>query len=169
MIVPLGTGTPTFNQAGTIFDPTAVNPKYFWIGTVGISGQGHAAFGFSSAGLADRINAATNGRLRGDTLGTTGAVEFYTASSTAYNPPSDPGPGRRWGDYSFISLDPKDDMTMWAIEQFSNATNSYGVQVVKLLAPPPATPTTSSVPSIAAGVPSTNITITGTTVSGSEF
>lgn len=169
VVVPPGAGTPTFNQTGTIFDPTVTNPRYYWIGTVGISGQGHAAFGFSSAGLADRVNAATNGRLRTDTLGTTGAVALYTGSSTAYNPPSDPGPGRRWGDYSFVSLDPKDDMTMWVAQEFCNATNTYGVQVVKVLAPPPATPASASVTTLSSGVPSTNITITGTSVSGSEF
>ncbi|PYS71897.1 MAG: hypothetical protein DMF69_09120 [Acidobacteria bacterium] len=162
-------GVPAIVQSGTIFDNAAVNPRYHFIPTVGISGQGHAAFGFSVAGLADRINAGTNGRLRTDTLGTTGAVQLYTASSTAYNPPADPGPPRRWGDYSFVSVDPKDDMTMWTIQEFCNGTNTYGTQVVRLLAPPPATPATSSVPAILAGAPSTNITVTGTSVSGSEF
>ncbi len=167
--VPVGSGTPTVVQSGTVFDPAATNPRYYWIPSVMISGQGHAALGFSSAGNADRINAATNGRLRTDTLGTTGAVALYTASSTAYNPPSDPGPGRRWGDYSFVSLDPNDDMTMWTIQEYCNATNTYGVQVVKLLAPPPATPTTASPATVNSGVPSQNIVITGTSVAGSEF
>jgi hypothetical protein len=162
-------GTPVVVQSGTIFDPAATNPQYFFIPTVGISGQGHAAFGFSSAGLANHIDAATNGRLRTDSLGTTSAVTLYTASSTAYNPPADPGPPRRWGDYSFVSLDPKDDMTLWTIQQFCNATNSYGTQVVKLLAPPPATPTSSDVGSIKQGVASTSVTITGTSVAGAEF
>src|SRR5205823_3384004 len=127
----------------------------------------HAAFGFSSAGNNDRINAGTNGRLRTDTLGTTQAVALYTTSSTAYNPPSDPGPPRRWGDYSYTSLDPNDDMTMWAIQEWCQATNSYAVQVVKLLAPPPATPTIAGTAN--SGVASTNVVITGTSVSGSEF
>lgn len=162
-------GVPLVVQSGTIFDNTASNPRYYWMGTVGISGQGHAAFGFSSAGNNDRINAATNGRLRTDTLGTTGAVVLYTASSTDYNPPGDPGPGRRWGDYSFVSLDPKDDMTMWTVQEFCNATNTYGVQVVRLLAPPPATPASASVPVITQGTPSTNVVINGTAVAGSGF
>lgn len=138
--VPVAVGTPTFVQSGTIFDPAVTNPRYFWIPSVMVSGQGHAAFGFSSAGLNDRVNASTNGRLIGDTLGTTQAINTYTASSTAYNPPSDPGPGRRWGDYTYTSLDPQDDMTMWTIQEFCDATNSYGVRVAKLVAPPPATP-----------------------------
>jgi hypothetical protein len=161
-------GTPVVVQSGTTFDPTAANPRYYWMPTVGISGQGHAAFGFSVAGNNDRANAGTNGRLRGDTLGTSGAVALYTASSTAYNPPGDPGPPRRWGDYSFVSLDPKDDMSMWTIQEFCNATNSYGVQVVRLLAPPPATPA-SAAATVPVGQSSVNVAITGTSLAGSEF
>ena len=59
-------------------------------------------------------------------------------------------------------------MTMWTIQQFTNATNSYGVQVVKLIAPEPATPSSAS-GSVATGAASTSVTITGTQVSGSGF
>lgn len=173
LIVPPTTGTPTVNQSGTIFDSaaTVALARQYWIPSVTISGQGHAAFGYSTAGTPFRIDAATNGRLRGDTLGTTGAVALYTASSTAYNPPSDPGggAGRRWGDYSFTSLDPKDDMTMWTIQEFCSGTNTYGVRVVRLLAPAPATPTTAAPSSVPTNAPSTNVVITGTSVAGSEF
>jgi hypothetical protein len=170
-IVPVGSGTPTVNQSGTIFDPAASNPKFYWIPSVMVSGQGHAALGFSVAGNADRINAGTNGRLAGDTLGTLGAVSLYTNSSTAYNPPGDSGGplGRRWGDYSFTSLDPNDDMTMWTVQEFCDGTNTWGTQVAKLLAPPPATPTSASPPSVASGQSSVLVTVTGTSTAGSGF
>ncbi|MCA1594578.1 MAG: lamin tail domain-containing protein [Acidobacteria bacterium] len=170
-VVPPTTGAPTVNQSGTIFDSATTNPRHHWIPSVVVSGQGHAAFGFSVAGLADRINAGTNGRLSGTTLGTTGTVALYTASSTAYNPPSDPGGGggRRFGDYSATSLDPNDDMTMWTIQEFCDATNTYGVRVAKLLAPPPATPVTASPAVVNAGQSSVLVTITGTSVNGSGF
>jgi hypothetical protein len=173
LTVPPTTGTPTVTQSGTIFDAaaTVALARQFWIPTVGISGQGHAAFGYSTAGTPFRADAATNGRLRGDTLGTTQAVNIYTASSTAYNPPSDPGSsaGRRWGDYSFVSLDPLDDQTMWTVQEFCSSTNNYGVRVVKLAAPPPATPNIASPVSVPAGQSSVSVTITGTSASGSEF
>ena len=172
--VPVGTGTPTVVQSGTTFNNAATRAaaRQFWIPTVMVSGQGHAAFGFSTAGTTFRADAATNGRLRTDTLGTTQAVNIYTATTGAYNPPSDPGSpgfGRRWGDYSFVSLDPKDDMTMWTIQEFCDANNSYGVRVAKLQAPPPASPDTVTPKSIPAGVSSVVVTVTGTSVSGSEF
>jgi hypothetical protein len=136
-----------------------------------VSGQGHAAFGFSVAGGNDRINAGTNGRLAGDSLGTQGAVSLYTNSSAAYNPSGDSGGplGRRWGDYSFTSLDPQDDMTMWTVQEFCDGTNTWGTQVAKLLAPPPATPVSSSPPSVASGQSSVSVTITGTSTAGSAF
>lgn len=167
------TTTPTVNQSGTIFDPaaTTANPRWYSIPTVMLSGQGHAAFSITTGGNNDRANAATTGRLSGDALGTTQAAALTTGSATAYNPPGDPGGsfGRRWGDYSYVSLDPLDDMTMWMIHQYCVGTNLYGCNVTKLLAPPPATPAVSNPPATVAGQASVNIIITGTAISGSGF
>ena len=175
----LGT-TPAVLQAGTLFDNTApndVNQRSYWIPSAMVSGQGHVALGCSIAGTSERINAFTTGRLSGDTPGTMrdgpggSSLPGYTSSTTAYNPASDPGGsgGRRWGDYSYTSLDPCDDMTMWTIQEYCNGTNTYGVRVVKLLAPPPATPSASVPATVVAGQASVNITITGISVSGSGF
>lgn len=166
-------GTPTVVQSGTLFDAVSdVNAaRFFWIPSVMVSGQGHAAFGFGQAGTNFRADAATAGRWSSDSASTVQPLSTYTSSTTAYNPPSNPGGsgGRRWGDYSYVSLDPLDDMTMWTIQEFCDATNSYGVRVVKLIAPPPATPASASPSSIGAGLASVNVTITGTVVSGSGF
>jgi hypothetical protein len=173
--VPVGAGTPTVTQSGTVFDSAATRAtaRQYFIPSIMVSGQGHAALGYSTSGTTFRADAATSGRLRTDTLGTTGAVALYTASSTAYNPPGDngtpPNTPRRWGDYSFTSLDPKDDMTMWTIQQFCDAANSYGVRVAKLNAPPPATPNGANPASVPPGASSVLVTITGTSISGSEF
>jgi Chitobiase/beta-hexosaminidase C-terminal domain len=166
--VPVGAGTPTVVESGTIYDSAqfASSARWFWIPSVVVSGQGHAAFGFSSAGPAFRINAATAGRLAADALGTVNAPTLFTASSTPYNP-SDGNP-HRWGDYSFTSVDPDDDMTMWTIQEFCDSTDSYAVVVAKLLAPPPATPSSAS-SSVALGQSSATVTITGSSASGSGF
>ena len=72
----------------------------------------------------------------------------FGTTTANYNPPSDPGgaSGRRWGDYSFTVVDPLDDMTVWTIQEYNQALNSYAVRVGKLAAPPPATPTCSASP-----------------------
>lgn len=171
-------GTPVVIQSGTVFDTaaTVATARQYWMPTAVVSGQGHAALGYSTAGTPFPIDCATNGRLVGDGLGLLGAVSMYTTNFSnptppAYNPPTDPGGagGRRWGNYSFTSLDPLDDMTMWTIQEYCNATNTYGCKVAKLLAPLPATPSAAVPSSIAAGQPSVNVTITGTSASGSGF
>jgi hypothetical protein len=172
-------GTPSVLQSGTLFDNNAVNDanqRNYWIPTIMVSGQGHAALGMSIAGTNERVNAFTTGRLVGDTLGTLrdgpggAALPGYTATATAYNPPGDPGgPSRRWGDYSATSLDPKDDMTMWTIQEYCNGTNTYGVRVAKLLAPPPP-PTATAVPATAAqNNGSTNVVVTGVAPAGQGY
>jgi len=163
-------GTPVIVQSGTVFSSASSNPRYYWIPSISISGQNHVAMGFSTSGNAERINAATVGRLSTDALGLMGTPLLFTSSSTAYNPPSDPGVSRprRWGDYSFVSVDPQDDMTMWTVQEFCDATNSYGVRIVQLKAPPPVTPTLST-PSMVGNVSSVNVIVTGKVVNGAGF
>ncbi|HBB88703.1 MAG TPA: hypothetical protein DC047_13920 [Blastocatellia bacterium] len=172
--------TPTVLQSGTLFDNNAtndVNQRNYSIPAIMVSGQGHVALGVTIAGTSESINAFTTGRLVGDTLGALrngpggAALPGYTATATAYNPPGDPGSGsgRRWGDYSFTSLDPKDDMTMWTIQEYCNGANTYGVRAVKLIAPPPP-PTNSPAPAaIQLNNPSTNVVVTGTAPAGQGY
>ncbi len=173
-------GIPSVLQSGTLFDNNATNDanqRNYWIPSIMISGQGHAALGCSIAGTNERVNAFTTGRLTGDTLGTLrdgpggAAIPGYTASATAYNPPGDPGGGggRRWGDYSYTSLDPKDDMTMWTVQEYCNGTNTYGVRAVKLIAPPPPPTNTANPGAIALNNPSTSLVVTGTAPAGQGF
>ncbi|HJY64007.1 MAG TPA: T9SS type A sorting domain-containing protein, partial [Ignavibacteria bacterium] len=160
-------------QLGTVFNSSAPNDSNqlnYWIATIMISGQGHAAMIFSSAGTNARINSATSGRLSGNTLGTMQNVTTITSSSTSYNP-GDAGitRPRRWGDYSFVSVDPNDDMTMWGVMGFCDNTNSYGVRVTKLIAPPPPPLTSASPNNLNPGQPSVNVIVTGTPVNGEGF
>ncbi len=162
-------GAPALVQSGTLFDSAASNPRFYWIPSIMVSGQGHAAIGASAAGATQNINAVTAGRLASDPAGALQTPLLFTASSTAYNPAADPGPARRWGDYSYTSLDPNDDMTMWTIQEYCNATDSYGLRVVQLLAPPPATPATATPPNILSGQASVLVVIDGTSSGGAGF
>ena len=165
--------TPGMSQAGTLFTATSNNTtdqRNYWIPSVMVSGQGHMALGCSIAGTTEFINAATVGRLAGDLLGTLQAPVAYTSSTTAYNVSDAIQLGRhRWGDYSYTSLDPCDDMTMWTIQEFCDATDSWGVRAVKLMAPPPALPGCANPSNVASGQTSVNVVITGISVAGSGF
>ena len=160
------TTTPTLVQSGTLYDPAASTPRFFWIPSVAMSGQGHMALSASMAGTGQRAEILAAGRVSSDPLGTTQSYTLAQSSTTAYdvtvtNP-------QRWGDYSQTVVDPVDDMTMWTFQEYCNATNSWGVRVIKLIAPPPATPASASPPSVAP-VSSVDVTVTGTSSSGSGF
>jgi hypothetical protein len=165
------TGAPSLSQSGTLFDAAASTPFGYWIPSVAMSGQGHMAIA-SSRASASAVNGgfasiAAAGRLRGDALGATQAPTLAQGSSTNYDTPF--GGTERWGGYSQTVVDPNDDQTMWTFQEYCNNTNTWGVRVIQLLAPPPATPSAAAPPSVAAGLASVSVTITGTSVSGSEF
>jgi hypothetical protein len=164
-------GLPVVVQSGTLFDPaaTVAAARQYFIPSVVVSGQGHAALGYSTAGTPYYADGGTVGRLAGDLAGTLQTPAFISASATAYNPPGDPGgvSGRRWGDYSATTVDPIDDMTMWTIQEFCSSTNIYGCRIARLRAPLPATPTAT--PDVIAGQASISAMLTGTSSGGSGF
>ncbi len=171
---------PTVLQAGTLYDDSGYNDedeRNYWNPSIIVSGQGNVVLGCSIAGTYEFINAFVTGRLFTDPLGTMekgpggSSIPGYTNSTSSYNPPNNPGGpfGRRWGDYSVSCLDPDDDMTMWTIQEFCDSTDSWGVQVLQIKAPPPITPTTCIPNSIIPGIPSADIIVTGPVVNGSGF
>jgi hypothetical protein len=166
-------GVPALVQSGTVFTATANNTTdqpHFFFPTVMVSGQGHALMAMSTAGTTTRIDATATGRLAGDPPGTMNPPAPFTASDFSYNPPGDPGVavyGRRWGDYSYTVVDPIDDMSMWTIQMFCDATNSYGCRVIKMRAPLPAAPASAGI--VPSGHASTPTTVVGTSTAGSGF
>jgi hypothetical protein len=162
----LGT-SPTLLQSGTMFDPAASSPRYFWIPSIAANGQGHASLNSSTAGVGRHAEVASMGRLASDPLGATEPFTITQSSSSNYNVTvTNP---QRWGDYSQTVVDPTDNMTFWTFQEYANATNSWGVRVIRLLAPPPATPSAASPSSVPENTASTSVTITGTSTSGSGF
>ena len=120
----------------------------------------------SVAGKNEFAEIAASGRLFSDATGTLGAPTTAKTSANSYNLQNTT---QRWGDYSYVSVDPNDDMTMWTIQEYTNAMNSWGVQVIKLRAPLPATLSSASPSAVARGATSVNIVITGTSSGGSAF
>lgn len=179
-------------QAGTLFWPTYANGSdglNFWYPGIMTSGQGHMALGCSIAGpqqfytIQDQVffgyvNAATAGRLVTDNLCTTRQATVYTNSTTAYNPNCGTTPQAcqntfntntyAWGRYSYTSVDPCDDMTFWTIQSYCSATNTWGVRVAKLIAPPPATPI-AAIPQALPVNATTDVQIIAKSINGSGF
>jgi hypothetical protein len=162
--------TPGVAQSGTIFDGAASNPVSFWIPSVAVNGQGVMAIGGSASSALTHVDAWYAGRLPTDAAGTTDAPVRYTSTSASYNPSFDTGgsSGRRWGDYSLTRVDPQDNQTLWTIQEYVNATDSWGVKIARLRAPGPATPSGASAP-VDKGLASTHVTLTGTSSGGTGW
>jgi hypothetical protein len=167
--------TLTLNQSGTVFDSAASAFQNYWMGTLMVSGQGHVAMGLNRANPTTDVVAGAVGRLAGDPNGTMGAFSLFQASTAD---PYDDGsfvtnPANRWGDYTYTSLDPCDDMTMWTTQEYvagnANPPIVWGVAAEKLQAPPPATLTSSFPTTIPTGQTSVSVTINGTSTGGSGF
>ena len=165
--IPTGQ-TPSVVQSGTVYHGGSPSLSY-WMGTIMVSGQGHAAMGFTQGGPNNFLDAATTGRLAGYASGTMDTPVTYTTSTSAYTPTDGTTP-HRWGDFSYTSLDPSDDMTMWTIQEWCQSSgNGYAVQAAQLLAPPPAQPTNCTPASVTQNVANVSVVIKGSPTSGAGF
>ncbi len=157
--------SPSLLQSGRVFDGAPTNPAFYWMPSIAQNGQGHASINMSTAGTGQFAQVASSGRLFDDPLNTTEAPVVTQNSNKTYNVGTDPK--KRWGDYSQTVVDPSDNMTFWTFQEYANANNSWGVQVIPLKAPLPATPATAD--PVPAGSCSVATQITGTSTDGSGF
>ncbi len=163
---------PSLMQYGTLFDPSKKNgadARSYWRPSLMTSGQGAMALGCSTAGEHKFVNCAIARRFKHDPKGTLQKPIFYTNSKTTYNPAQDPSNPLRWGDYSYTSVDPCDDMTIWTIQEYAVDTDQWGVQVAQLRAPAPVEPVEVKPHTIHQGKSSVRLIIHGHSHDGSGF
>ncbi len=159
--------TPSLTQSGTLFDTATSNPRFFWMPSIAMNGQGHASLNTSTAGNGRFAEVASSGRLAFQPLGTTEKFDLTQSSSSSYNIGQDSP--RRWGDYSQTVVDPTDDQTFWTFQEYANANQSWGVRVIQLKAPPPAVPETASPNTVPIDASPHSVEITGTAPDGAGF
>ena len=167
--------TDTVNQSGTVFDAASSGFLGYWMGTVMVSGQGHVAMGLNRANSATNVQAGAMGRLSGDASGTMGAFSLFQASTgDAYDDiAANSNPANRWGDFTYTSLDPCDDMTMWTTQEYVTGSADSGIDwriaAQRLLAPAPATPTAPNPVLVPSGHASVTVPVTGSSSGGTGF
>jgi hypothetical protein len=134
----VSSSTASLTQSGRVFDSSS-SPRNYIYPSVMVNGQGHMAIGFSGGKSSEFMGAYATGRLASDPAGTTEAIVQLKAGQAAYTQTDGPnGTGRnRWGDYSYTSLDPDNDMSMWTIQEYVSSTNIWGTYVDDLLSPAP--------------------------------
>jgi hypothetical protein len=167
------TTTPTLAQSGTLFDSSSDSSmkKGYVMPSVAANGRGDMALIASFASPSDFAGIAAAGRLRTDPLGATAPPSVVINGAAAYNSSCAFCLPERWGDYSQVVVDPTDDQTMWAFQEYAFSTDpfdAWAVRAIKLIAPPPATPVSAS-PSAVPRDSLTSVTITGTATGGSGF
>jgi hypothetical protein len=163
----LGDDPPTLIQSGTLFDTATSNPRFFWVPSIAMNGQGHASLNTSTAGNGRRAEVAGSGRLATDPLGTTEAFDLIQSSNSGYNLGA--SAPRRWGDFSQTVVDPTDDQTFWTFQEYASAQNVWGVRVIQLKAPPPAVPADVSPDTVPIDTDPHPVAITGIATGGAGF
>jgi len=166
---------PTVHQSGTVFDGAANSYTNYWMGSIMPSGQGHVALGLNRAMSTTVVAAGAVGRLASDALGTMrGFSLIQNSTADKYDDASfNPNPTNRWGDYTYTSLDPCDDMSLWTTQEYIagslNPPSDWGVVAARLPAPPPATLAAADPNTLTVGLNSVSVVVTGTVVDGSGF
>jgi hypothetical protein len=169
------TTTPTVVQSGTLFtagSPGNLNLRNYWVPSIATSTRGRTIIGFSGAGSSEFVNAGVAERFSSDAATTLRAPELYTSSPAAYNPPADPGSptrGRRWGGASSTVVDGCDGSTIWTLQQFTDAANSYALAVGRTVGPGAPTPASVTPAAIPSGAPSIDLQVTATASGGTAF
>lgn len=108
--------TPTVFQQGTVVDPSSD----FWLGSIAMDRAGDIALGFSAMSHQLFSSVHVAGRAPTDPPGKMfGPLVLATGSGVQSSS------GKRWGDYSSMTVDPKDDCTFWYTQEYYVATGSF--------------------------------------------
>jgi len=111
------TGTPTLFQQGTFGGGDGIHR---WMGSIGQDKVGNIAVAFSASGSAVFPSMRVASRATTDPVGTLNAETVLKAGGGAQT-----GTLTRWGDYSQISIDPADDCTFWATNEYIKTSGSF--------------------------------------------
>lgn len=121
------TSTPTLVQAGTLFDDQETDtPLHYIYGAIMTNKHDELVISGTLSGETTYPKAFFVGRKKHDPLGIlkVGAdqegvvfADSFGVFTRSLNTRGVPIGHQRWGDYSYISLDPCDEKTMWSIQE----------------------------------------------------
>jgi PKD-like domain len=116
-----GGASPVLFQQST-YAPTDVNDPTAnrWMASIAMDNGGNVALGYSKSGPKTFPTPMVTGRLAGDTVNTMGSEVVMFAGSG-----SQVGTGNRWGDYSAMTVDPRDGCTFWYANEYLPVSGSF--------------------------------------------
>jgi hypothetical protein len=122
----------TLIQSGTVADSSL----WYFFPSIMVNDVGDAVMGFTGSNANQYAGCYYTGRKQNDPPGEMATPVQYKAGTGPQN--NIDGYGRnRWGDYSYTTLDPTDEMTFWTIQEYGHADNIWGTYVATLVVTPP--------------------------------
>jgi hypothetical protein len=122
----------TVVQWGNVAD----SALWYFFPSIMVNEVGDVVMGFTGSNASQYAGCYFTGRKASDPLG-------QMATPVQYKPGTGPqnnidGYGRnRWGDYSYTTLDPSDEMTFYTIQEYGHSTDIWGTYVGMLVVTPP--------------------------------
>lgn len=117
-------GTPSVFQSGT-FSPDA-NSR--WMGSVAMDKQGNVAVGYSISSKSMYPSIRYTVRAAGDPLGQLSTSETTVVNGGGFQKKYviyGNDAGKRWGDYSSMTVDPVDDCTFWYSTEYLKSSGTF--------------------------------------------
>jgi len=116
--------TTTTNQVGTVSDPVM---EYFYP-SIAVGADDSVAVAFSGSNASIFVSSYYAGRVSTDPAGQLSDPLLLKDGVGAYNQVDNNG-NNRWGDYSLTSVDPRDDRTLWTIQEHARTSNRWGTRI----------------------------------------
>lgn len=160
----------TLVQSGRVFDTATSNPWFYYYPSIMVNGLGNVGMGFSGSRGSDFVSAFVTGRVANDFPGAMASPVLLREGRASYERLDNIG-RNRWGDYSYTSLDPLDDLSIWTIQEYVTAIpgSIWGTWTARLVGPGPATPISVSPDAVPQGAANVDVVVTGQSVSDSAF
>jgi len=113
------TGSAPFTVcAQSTFSPDTATSR--WMGSIAQDSAGNIGLGYSLSGSAAHPYPSIS------VAGAAAGSNAMQAEQLVFAGPNFQDTYNRWGDYSSMSLDPKDDCTFWYTTEYSTTTNLFG-------------------------------------------
>jgi hypothetical protein len=107
--------SPSLFQQGTF----APDSNSRWMGSIGMDRAGDIAVGYSISSTFTFPGVRYTGRLPSDPVGT------LQSEATIVNGSGSQTGLTRWGDYSSMTIDPRDDCTFWYTQEYLQSSGSF--------------------------------------------
>jgi predicted outer membrane repeat protein len=111
-------------QVGTVSDGSL----YYFFPSIAVNQFGRVVLGFSGSNASQYASAYYTGRMPTDPPGQMAPPALLHAGTAAQNIIDSYG-RNRFGDYSYTTLDPVDDLSIWTIQEYVHADDIWGTWI----------------------------------------